>query len=191
MAKSDQRTRVTKLLIRKAFMELLTRKHIQSISVKELCDEAGISRGTFYAHYIDIYDLLEKIENEMLRDFEAALEPLLSAEAGDITPLKITTGIFKCLKENADLCTVTLGTYGDKKFAGRLLSIGREKCVESYRKYFVGASPKQIEYYYAFVSSGCIGLLEKWLGEGMTAGAEEIAQTAEDIMMSGIQFLQN
>lgn len=191
MPKSDQRTRVTKLLIRKAFMEFLTRKHIQSISIKELCDEAGISRGTFYAHYIDIYDLLEKIENEMLCDFEAALEPLLNAQAGDITPLEITTGIFKCLKENADLCTVTLGTYGDKKFAGRLLSIGREKCMESYRKYFAGASPKQIEYYYAFVSSGCIGLLEKWLGEGMTAGAEEIAQTAEDIMMRGIQFLQN
>lgn len=191
MPRTDQRTRVTKLLIRKAFMELLTRKPIQSISIKELCDEAGISRGTFYAHYTDIYDLLEKIESEMLRDFEAALEPLFHANAQDITPLKITTGIFKCLKENADLCTVTLGTYGDKKFASRLLGIGRDKCMESYMKYFVGASPKQIEYFYAFVSAGCIGLLEKWLGEGMTASAEEIAQTAENIMMSGITFLQN
>lgn len=191
MPKTDQRTRVTKILIRKAFTELLTHKPIQSISIKELCDQAGISRGTFYAHYVDIYDLLEKIENEMLHDFEVALEPLFHANAQDITPLKISTGIFRCLKENADLCTVTLGTYGDKKFAKRLLGIGREKCMESYMKYFVGASPKQIEYYYAFVSAGCIGLLEKWLSEGMTASAEEIAQTAEDIMMSGITFLKN
>ena len=48
---NDHRTRVTRLLIRRAFTELLTKKPIQSISVKELCENAGINRGTFYAHY--------------------------------------------------------------------------------------------------------------------------------------------
>ncbi len=54
----------------------------------------------------------------------------------------------------------------------------------------MNADRKQIEYYYAFVSSGCIGLLEKWLADGMSSTAEEIAKMAEDIMMYGIQFLQ-
>ena len=48
--RQDHRTRVTKLLIRKAFTQLLNEKPIQSISVKELCMQAGINRGTFYAH---------------------------------------------------------------------------------------------------------------------------------------------
>ena len=47
---NDRRTRVTRLLIRRAFTELLRRKPIQSITVKELCEEAGINRGTFYLH---------------------------------------------------------------------------------------------------------------------------------------------
>ena len=48
MGKSgDQRTRMTKQLIRKAFMELLREKPIQSISIRELCGLAGINRGTF------------------------------------------------------------------------------------------------------------------------------------------------
>ncbi|MFQ8600778.1 MAG: TetR/AcrR family transcriptional regulator [Oscillospiraceae bacterium] len=47
----DHRTRVTKMLIRRAFTELLRQKPIQSISIKELCETAGVNRGTFYALY--------------------------------------------------------------------------------------------------------------------------------------------
>ena len=87
----DSRTRVTKLLIRKAFMELLHVKPIQSISIKELCDNAGINRGTFYTHYKDIYDLLEQIEREMLEDFEKALAPLLDTNEREFNPVEIST----------------------------------------------------------------------------------------------------
>ena len=190
MKQGDHRTRVTKMLIRKAFTDLLRQKPIQSISIKELCTHAGINRGTFYTHYTDIYDLLYKMESDMMEDFLQALKPLLDVEEKDLTPLKITTGIFQCLKDNADLCTVTLGPFGDKEFAARLINIGREKCIETYMRFFAGATPKQIEYYYAFVSSGCIGLLEKWLSEGMSTSAEEMASMAESIMMFGIGFLQ-
>lgn len=190
MPKSDHRIRVTKMLIRRAFTELLRTKPIQSISVKELCETAGINRGTFYAHYTDIYDLLKKMEEEMLADFQEALRPLLEVSEGGITPAKITAGIFQCLKENADICTVTLGPFGDKEFAARLIRIGRDNYVESYQRFFKGATPRQLEYYYAFVSAGCIGMLERWLAEGMHTSAEEMADMAEKIMMYGIGFLR-
>lgn len=189
-SRPDHRIRVTKMLIRRAFTELLHQKPVQNISVKELCACAGINRGTFYTHYTDIYDLLEKMEQDMTADFRQALEPLLETEPGDLTPVKITAKVFQCLKDNADICTVTLGDHGDKAFALRLLNLGREKCLETYLKYFEGATPGQIEYYYAFVSAGCIGLLQKWLEEGMTASAQEMATMAEDIMMRGVGFLK-
>lgn len=189
MPKSDHRIRVTKMLIRRAFTELLRTKPIQSISVKELCETAGINRGTFYAHYTDIYDLLKKMEEEMLADFQQALQPLLEVHEGGITPVKITAGIFQCIKDNADLCTVTLGPFGDKEFAARLIRIGRDNYVESYQRFFKGATPRQLEYYYAFVSAGCIGMLERWLAEGMHTSAEKMADMAEKIMMYGIGFL--
>ena len=77
MAKSDQRTRLTKMLIRKAFTELLREKQVQNITVKELCQTAGINRGTFYSHYTDIYDLLQQIEDEITEEFQKSLQPLL------------------------------------------------------------------------------------------------------------------
>ena len=186
----DHRTRVTRMLIRKSFTNLLRQKPIQSISIKELCTDAGINRGTFYSHYTDIYDLLAKMEEEMMEDFKQALEPLLSIEGGELNPVKITTSIFQCLKDNADLCTVTLGEYGDKDFAVRLITMGRERCVQAYSRFFVSATPKQIEFFYAFVSEGCIGLLRKWLEEGMTTSAEEIATMAENIMVHGMGALR-
>lgn len=187
---NDHRTRVTKMLIRKAFTSLLSQKPIQSISVKELCELAGINRGTFYSHYTDIYDLLRTIEAEMLADFERAMAPLIAEPDPKLTPVKITAGVFQCLKDNSDLCTVTLGDWGDKAFALKLINIGREKCLEYYSGFFRHATPRQIEYYYAFVSSGCIGLLQKWLAEGMAAPVEEVARMAEGIMLTGVGFLQ-
>ena len=62
---NDHRTRITKMLIRKALTDLMAYKPVTDISVKELCEKAGINRGTFYSHYTDIYNLLEKIEEEM------------------------------------------------------------------------------------------------------------------------------
>lgn len=186
---TDHRTRVTRLLIRKAFTELLKQKPIQSISIRELCEHAGINRGTFYTHYTDIYDLLNQLEEEMQEEFEKALEPLLELDSGQFSPVNITTGIFQCLKDNSDLCTVTLGAYGDKSFAYKLLSLGREKCLDIYSQYFQ-AAPKKIDYFYVFASAGCIGILQKWLDEGMTSSAGEIAQMAESIMQKGIGFLQ-
>ena len=46
-----------------------------------------MNRSTFYAHYQDIYDLLTKIEEDMLEDFQRALAPLLETGAGGHLPL--------------------------------------------------------------------------------------------------------
>lgn len=61
------------------------------------------------------------------------------------------------------------GPYGDKAFAKRLLNIGSEYYMEAYRRYFTQATARELEYYYVYVSAGVMGLLEKWLADGMTA----------------------
>ena len=186
----DHRTRVTKMLIRKAFLELLQEKPIQSISIKELCGEAGINRGTFYAHYQDIYALLEHIEADMTEDFNEALTPIYQTADSEHFLVDICTGIFQCLKDNSDLCVVMLGDYSDQSFVDRLLSIGKESCLKAYSQYFQNANQRQIEYFYAFVSAGCIGLVRQWLQDGMSASANELARMAEDIILYGIGSLE-
>lgn len=184
----NRRSQRTAALVRRAFTDLLAEKPIQRITVREVCQKAGINRSTFYAHYQDIYDLRGKIEEEMLADFQRVLAPLLGPEPP--TPLQVTREIYRCLQENADVCTVTLGENGDKDFILRLLSLGRESYLKAYSQHLRQATPRQLEYFYAFVSGGHMELLRKWVEEGMSTPVEEMAQLAENLMAYGMDFLE-
>lgn len=64
----DLRIQKTKNNIFNAYIELREKKPIEKITVKELTDNAQISKQTFYLHYKDIYDLTEQIEQEFIQD---------------------------------------------------------------------------------------------------------------------------
>ena len=51
----------TQKAIMEAFLDLLGKKPLDKITVKDIIETCGITRNTFYYHYRDIYDLLEKI----------------------------------------------------------------------------------------------------------------------------------
>ena len=60
----------TRRLIKNTFIELLAeKKEISKISVRELVDRAEISRATFYAHFDDIYGVVEEFEREIIDQF--------------------------------------------------------------------------------------------------------------------------
>ena len=52
-----------------ALISLLKKKPLEYITVKELCEAAGVHRSTFYLHYENIGDLLEETARYLLDDF--------------------------------------------------------------------------------------------------------------------------
>jgi AcrR family transcriptional regulator len=58
--KLDPRVKRTRSLILQAFGELLAEKSFDAISVQDVTDRAQINRATFYAHYVDKYELLDR-----------------------------------------------------------------------------------------------------------------------------------
>ena len=62
----DRRVKYTKNIIKECLIELLQSKDLNKITVSELCEKADINRATFYRYYIDIFDLLEKMEQELI-----------------------------------------------------------------------------------------------------------------------------
>ncbi|MBM4761312.1 TetR/AcrR family transcriptional regulator [Bacillus sp. B15-48] len=65
-SKTDPRVVRTRKLIMDAFIELSGQKEFKDITVKDITTEAMINRATFYYHFEDIYDLLEKVLSEVL-----------------------------------------------------------------------------------------------------------------------------
>ena len=65
-SKTDPRVLRTRKLIMDSFIELSGKKEFKDITVKDITTEAMINRATFYYHFQDIYDLLEKVLSEVL-----------------------------------------------------------------------------------------------------------------------------
>ncbi len=64
--KTDPRVLRTRKLIMNSFIELSGKKEFKDITIKDITTEAMINRATFYYHFEDIYDLLEKVLSEVL-----------------------------------------------------------------------------------------------------------------------------
>lgn len=64
--KTDPRVLRTRKLIMDSFIELSSKKEFKDITIKDITTEAMINRATFYYHFDDIYDLLEKVLSEVL-----------------------------------------------------------------------------------------------------------------------------
>jgi len=65
-AKTDPRILRTRKSIMDSFIELSGKKEFKEITVKDITTEAHINRATFYYHFEDIYDLLNKVLTEVL-----------------------------------------------------------------------------------------------------------------------------
>lgn len=69
MNKSESKYYNTALLMNQALVELLNKKDYEFITVKEICERAGVNRSTFYLHYEAINDLLEETIDNIDKKF--------------------------------------------------------------------------------------------------------------------------
>lgn len=73
----DLRIHKTRQAIREAFLALRWTKDLEQITVKELCHQARISKGTFYLHYRDLFDLSDQLQRDAIREMLALIpDPL-------------------------------------------------------------------------------------------------------------------
>lgn len=70
----DIRITKTKKSIINSFLELRSKKAIEKITVKEICEKAEINKSTFYTHFKDIYDLTEYLEAQIASDVISNLQ---------------------------------------------------------------------------------------------------------------------
>ena len=72
----------TKQTIQASFRTLLMAKSLDKITVRDIVEDCGLTRNTFYYHYEDIYDLFDDYLDEGRRAVQAARERLLHAADG-------------------------------------------------------------------------------------------------------------
>ena len=63
--KNNQRFKDTEIRMQSVMLELMKYMEFEKITVKKICEKAQVNRSTFYAHFIDINDMLDKMEQTL------------------------------------------------------------------------------------------------------------------------------
>ena len=184
MKKEDRRVRRTRKILTQALTDLLQKKQVNEITVKELTDLADMNRGTFYLYYKDIYDMLEKIQDEMFEKLDGIFELRADEEVTEQTK-PILLDLFRFIEENQEMCRVLLSPNGDMSFLHRLNEVLREKCLHLYLGAEPAADEKDFDYRYSFVIYGCAGIIRAWVGRNCPEKPEQMAELANHLIVSG------
>lgn len=169
--KTDARVRYTRKVIRENFMELLKEKPVSRITVKEICERSEINRATFYKHYRDPLDLLEKIEEEMLQYLQETLE---HDACRNITSLYTT--VLTKIQENGALYRTICSDHGDPGFSVRLFLTSYHKAFPMMSRHFEHLDKSQQKLLYYFIAQGSGGVISYWSQSGMKEPVEQVAQ---------------
>lgn len=184
MKKSESKYFNTALKMDQAFLELLAEKDFAYITVKEICQRAGVNRSTFYLHYETLGDLLnESVEHAMegfVRQFDEnednffqKLKDCPLEELVFITP-RYLFPYLSYIRENRKLFRTMVEQSSALGLEKSYQSLFRHVFDPILERFQVPRGARQ--YTMMFYIHGIMAVIMQWLQNGCPEGVEEMAR---------------
>lgn len=157
--KTDARVSHTQKALKEAMLSLLKEKGLRDITVKELCENANVSRATFYKYYKDATDLLEKMESAMVQEYVQSLH-LISPDVR-----QLAEAVYNMVEKNHDLFQVIFMDHHSERHFQYLIDMSHAKCTGCWKKFLKGITDEEIEMLYIFLSNGFLHAITKSYGK--------------------------
>ena len=171
--KGNQRYQDTRKRIEAVVQDLLQTKKLQEITVSEVCRLAGIHRTTFYGHFLDIYDCMEKLIREMYTEM---MEHFVAEE--NVTLSEGFLWLFEFVKEHRGLFLRFIEIRQESPtFQG--LPTFLERHMEKLVLQFCYISKEELLYHQEFFSAGLLAMIRRWLLCGCVESPEEMCRILE------------
>ena len=165
----NQRTRLTKRLLRENLLELLKEKPVEYITVKELCELAELNRSTFYAYYNDVPALYREMGGELA---QALLDHIRAINQGGQID---TAPMLSYIRDNRELFHLLV--YRDK-----YLNANQPVQLQIIQGYFdispelhLPCAPEEREYFLQYLYMGGTGIIHRWVQNGCDLLPEQVA----------------
>ena len=178
--KNDRRTAKTRKAINTAFILLLTQKELNKITVQDISDNADINRSTFYKHYLDVYDLYDKVEHDILVDWSSLILRLEELGTRDCL-----SSLIEHVDANRDVFTLVFSpnTPGKLRVALYKIMEGLFRKMASERLN-TDIKNDRLSYQTRYRAEGCMALLCKWVTEGFKQPKEFMIQLICELDMN-------
>ena len=181
--KEDRRVRRTQKLLKESLVQIMSEKAFKDITIKDITERADLNRGTFYLHYSDTYDLLTAMENGVLEDFQEMITAYMPSRPGNgLMPVLLP--IVHYIVENEQICKNLFENNVSNEFVTKFKELIRKNGGALIERLYPACQTADSEYFFEFITYGLIGIIKKWLDNGMPQTEEEIARMSSDAVLS-------
>lgn len=177
----DRRIKYTKKVIKETFLDLIKEKDIKKITVSEICNIADINRATFYRYYLDVYDLLDKIEEEFVSELKTASNNIES----EYSVASFTSVLLNVFLDNKNLVKILFSTKNITNLLNEVLEIAYIKCKEKWENDLPNLDDEEIEYASLFIFNGALGVINFWVQNDFDKEIDEISHIIEQLSYYG------
>lgn len=158
---NNKRKKESMQRMEKAFLELIQSKPLEQISVSDLCKKAELNRSTFYANYVDIYDLADSIRNKLEREVSSLYGDELTLGFNSNDYLKL----FRHIQENQIFYKTYFKLGYDEQC--NIFQYDYNLAKQHFQNRFV-------EYHIEFFRSGLNKIIKMWLENGCRETPEDM-----------------
>lgn len=179
---ANRRVRITEKSMRAALTTLLKEKPINKISVRELSDMADISRGTFYVHYVDIYDMVNKLEDEFVDRLKGTINEVGECNLEHLT--MILEDMFQAFMEESDLFVTLLSGSTAYDFTEKIKAAIEPPIRAGLGELLQGVNsqdPLLVDYFVTFIVSSTMAVITKWAQDGMPYDSSGLAKVLAEV----------
>ena len=181
MAKAEYRSAIrSRKLIAMALADLLQEKPLDKITVTDVVRRAGINRGTFYAHYSDLPDVLHSLIEQMfshLRDtvFQADY-PLAHM------PSEFLAGVQQIVEDNLDFCRKVIASSASIQMEHQLVQLFVDYLLQNESQFGFGSHPEYMMTI-RFCAGGLVNLDRGWFSGTIDMPLDELTRQAEKLLV--------
>lgn len=179
-----ERNARTQKNIKQSFIQLIETKGFTNITVSDITRDAKVSRGTFYVHYTDKYELLSKIEDELIMNITAALkdnlkEPLSNDSTTDRSgaTYRVFNQALGYVDGERAAMHALFSTNGDPQFFSQIKDVVDNLFTMQLQKnegHFSTAIP--IDYTKEIAINSILNIVRHWIDKENPESPEELAE---------------
>ncbi|MFB9769645.1 TetR/AcrR family transcriptional regulator [Lactiplantibacillus modestisalitolerans] len=172
--KNNRRSQMTRRLIQDSLIQLLQTQALDEITVTAVCKAADINRGTFYAHYTDVKDCMEKMEQGATKE----LLNVINQHTDPDSLQAMLTGIFEIVKKRHAITSFILTT--DQDFLMSFIATTKREIWANDKAQIIGINDREKEYMFEYYINGIVGTVRYWLKTGLHESPEQLASFIND-----------
>lgn len=181
--KEDMRVKRTKKMIKEAFLKLLEKNTLEQITISEITAFAMCNRNTFYLHFEDKYDLMNKLCNHALDRLHKAIQETYEKHKNSSEELyiSISKACLDTMEEDIDFYRVVLGKNRYPLFTDLYCQEMLSHIVTNINIGKQNEKSKKIEI--EFATNGVLGIHKYWLLHQDEYSKEDLLDISKNLVI--------